>query len=122
MGKYFLIAVIPLFTACSATMETTLRKDTPFAPVNEINGGIISYPNEGRFIDSSRRDAYLQMHEYCKGDYKIIEEGERLGAGAVIPVGNIAVYDQQRKWKIRFECIDHPQALPAAPPSPEPTL
>ena len=86
-------------------MESNLSKNTPYAPVNEINGGIISYPNEGRFVDYSRRDAYKKMHEYCKGDYKILEEGEHLGAGMATPIGGSVIYGEQKIWKIKFECL-----------------
>jgi hypothetical protein len=85
-------------------MERKLSKNTAYAPSNEIHGGVISYPNEGRFTDYSRRDAYKKMYAYCGGEYRIIEEGEHLGGGGAIPIGNIVTYDQQRKWMIKFEC------------------
>jgi len=88
-------------------METTLNKSTPNAPLNEINGGLVSYLNQGAnsVIKARRNDAYKKMHDQCKGNYNIVEEGEHLGAGAVVPIGNVAFYGKQQEWKIKFECV-----------------
>lgn len=87
-------------------MESHLSKDTPYAPTNEINGGVVSYLNQGAksVIDSRRKDAYKKMHDSCKGPYKIIEEGEHLTEGLAMPVGNSTMYGQVQEWKIKFEC------------------
>lgn len=107
MKKLFILISIPLLTSCSATMETRLSKSTPNAPVNEINGGIVSYLNQGgtSVIRARRNNAYKKMHDSCNGDYKILEEGERIGAGIATPIGNSVIYDNERHWNIRFECM-----------------
>lgn len=107
MKKLLILLAIPFLSGCSATIETTLRKDTPYAPINEINGGIASYLNQGGddIIAARRRDAYKKMHKSCNGDYKIITEGEQLGEGIATHIGPSVIYGQDRYWKIKFECV-----------------
>lgn len=107
MKKLLVFLIFPLLTGCSATMESHLSKNTPYAPVNEINGGIVSYLNQGaQFVkDSRRKDAYKKMHDACQGDYKILSEGESAEEGIATPIGNSVLYGQDRYWKIKFECV-----------------
>lgn len=88
-------------------METTLSKKTPYAPVNEINGGTVSYLKEGwdSAIKARRNNAYKKMHDFCKGDYKILQDGEQLGDGTAFPVGDTVIYGQERRQQIKFECV-----------------
>lgn len=102
-----LILLIPFIIGCQATMESTYNKNNKNAPINEINGGIVSYLNQGanNVISKRRSDAYKKMHDYCRGPYQILTEGEFLGEGIATPVGDSVMYGQVRHWKIRFECI-----------------
>lgn len=88
-------------------MESRLSKSTPNAPVNEINGGIVSYLNQGYSfaIKKRRENAYAKMHDSCNGDYKIVQEGENLEEGIATNIGNSTIYGQTRYWKIKFECV-----------------
>ncbi len=108
MNKFLFLIAFPLLAGCSATMETRLSKSSPNAPVNEINGGVVSYLNQGYSgaIASRRNDAYKKMHDACNGDYKIVQEGEHLGDGLAMPIGQDALYSQERRIQIKFECVD----------------
>lgn len=92
---------------CSATMETSLSKSTPNAPINEIDGGVVSYLNQGSsfVIRTRRKNAYEKMTHYCNGPYKILQEGDSTGAGIATAFGNSVIYDQEHDWKIKFECV-----------------
>lgn len=107
MGFKYLIVLFPLLTGCSATMETTLNKSTPNAPTNEINGGVVSYLNDGYLsIKQKRReDAYRQMHEQCNGPYQILEEAERSENGSATPIGGMMFYGEEHHRYIRFACV-----------------
>lgn len=88
-------------------METTLNKSTPNAPVNEINGGVVSYLNQGAksIIEARRKDAYKKMHNACSGNYRILQEGEHVGDGMATPIGDTIFYGQERRIQIKFECV-----------------
>jgi hypothetical protein len=121
MNKWFALLLFS-FSACSAHMGTPLSKSTPYAPINEINGGTMSYLNQGveSVITKRRQNAYKKMHDYCRGDYRIIEEGERVGDAIISPIGNTLFVGTNRHWKIKFECVHQDQKLPIPPPSPDP--
>jgi hypothetical protein len=103
-----LTVLLIFLTGCSATIETKLSKTDPNAPVNEINGGVVSYLNQGgnSVIESRRKDAYKKMHDYCGGAYKIVQENVNpSGAGVATPIGNSVFYGTDQYMKIRFECV-----------------
>jgi len=89
-------------------MEQTFRKDTPYAPTNEVNGGIVSYNTDWNpdIVKKSRQVAYKKMYDYCKGPYSIVEEGQVLGSAITTPLGDGALTTKETNWKIRFQC-DH---------------
>jgi hypothetical protein len=95
-------------------MKSTLSKSTPYAPINEINGGVVTYLNQGaNYVVKKRRDnAYKKMHEHCKGDYRIVSENSGSKDGVIAPAGEGYVYGGSEYVSIKFECI---QAT--APPS-----
>lgn len=104
-----------LFVGCSASLQTTTKKSTPYAPVNEVHGGTASYLDEGyKFVRVKRReDAYKKMHDYCQGPYKIVNEGVPAdNDGTAVPIGGVLFYGGQRHVEIKFECVE------STPPDP----
>jgi hypothetical protein len=104
------LVVFALFlTGCGASMVST-RGDSKsaYAPTNESaqRGGTIKYLNQGASsVKKDRReDAYKQMHDFCRGAYKITSEGPRSEGGDVIPVGGVSFYEDSQYWYMNFEC------------------
>jgi len=97
-----------LLSGCTATMQTTTRQSTPYAPTNEIRGGTVSYLDEGAdFMRTRRReDAYKKMHDYCGGDYRIVSEGTRTDSGSAMPIGGIVYENVEKTVLIKFACAD----------------
>jgi hypothetical protein len=110
MGMKWTIALgcLFLFGCSTASLDTRFSKGSPNAPINEINGGIVSYLNQGAksVIQDRRQDAYRKMHDACQGPYKILQEGEQLGEGMATPIGDSVIYTQERRWQIKFECAE----------------
>lgn len=106
MKPIFLITILA-FVGCSASMDSRLNKQSAYAPVNEINGGAVSYLNQGyQFaIDSRRKDAYKKMHDSCNGPYKIVQENETSGDTTAFPIGGMIYAGQEHRIVIRFECV-----------------
>lgn len=100
----YLALVALLMTGCSASMVQT-RTGGPHAPVNERTGGIIKYLYMGSktVIEKRRQDAYRQMHEHCRGAYRITVEGEKAGTTVNLdPI--LGQMSQDNYWVIDFEC------------------
>lgn len=104
--KYYLLALL-LMTGCSASLRTTTKQGTAYAPVNEVKGGEVTYSDQGyKFVREKRRqDAYKKMHDYCGGPYKITNEGSSESASAGVPSAVGMVYSKERTINIKFECV-----------------
>lgn len=111
-GSPLLLPLLAVFvTACTADMVVAPGgpSHSAYAPINEAKRpGIIKYLNEGAQAvrDARREDAYKQMHSACGGTYRILREGTRSDGGAVVPLGNIAVYGETQYVYIEFECVE----------------
>lgn len=114
----YLIVLAATLAGCRASMVVSPGRSSTsaYAPVNEAKRpGIIKYLNEGvQAVRTARREnAYQQMYEACGGAYRITQEGSHAEGGAVIPVGNMAIYDESQYLYIAFECVDKIAGAPA---------
>lgn len=107
MKKLTILLIVPFLSSCSATMESSLSKNSPYAPVNEINGGTVSYLNDGYLSikEKRREDAYKKMHERCNGPYRIVSEEDRSENMNAAPIGAITYIGVEHHRYIHFECV-----------------
>ena len=107
---YLLIITISFLFGCSASsvVKPGNSQHSKYAPQNESDRtGVIKYLNQGAtFVRNSRReDAYKQMHSECGGRYNIVNEGIRAEGGAIIPIGNSAIYADSQYVYIEYKCL-----------------
>ncbi|WP_434676243.1 hypothetical protein [Pseudomonas sp. D3-10] len=101
------IAVSGLFGCMSADMVSSPSTSSGYAPINEgSRSGVVKYLNDGApYVRKQRRqDAYKQMHEACKGNYRIDAEGANAEGGSVINIGTSSFWAQSNYWYIQFSC------------------
>jgi hypothetical protein len=100
-----------LLQGCAATMVSNpgSAENVQYAPVNESErSGMVKYLNQGAdFVIKGRRaDAYKQMHEACKGSYKIDSEGPQSnGSVTAVAAPGVAFTESNQYWYIRFSCV-----------------
>lgn len=104
-----IVIVFSVLTGCmSAQMVSAPNSGSAYAPVNESSRvGIVKYLNDGAdFVRKQRReDAYKQMHEACRGPYRIDAEGSNAEGGVVMNSGSASFWAQSNYWYIQFSCI-----------------
>src|SRR5262245_14776598 len=101
-----ILVATSILAGCSATMVTTTDPGNKYAPVNEASGGTIKDLAQGAdsVIKSRRNNAYKQMHDHCRGPYRIAAEKVKSGDGAAVPVGGTVVYGSNDYIYIDFVC------------------
>jgi hypothetical protein len=96
-------------SSCAGSAElVTTRGDLPDASPNGKRGGIVNYADDGSAWARKRRraDAFKKMAAYCAGDYRVINEGQALGATMMIPAEGMPVASSANRWVLNFECSE----------------
>ncbi len=104
------VGILLCLAGCSASMVNPPGGgNSRYAPVNELDRpGLVRYLNQGATSVRERRreNAYKQMAEACRGEYRIDAEGPRTEGGMVMQVDpETAISTPTQYWYIQFSCV-----------------
>jgi hypothetical protein len=104
-----LLILTVVLNGCAAEMMETHGDKVTLLKVGDYKsgkGGVVRYLNTGltSWKNARRSDAEKQMERFCKGPYKIVEEGPRSKFGSSMPTESHATLEVDQYTYIRYEC------------------
>lgn len=107
MNKINLIFLL-IFWGCSSVYHVVIPIRPRHAPDDYEPIGVVKYLNDGSDSNKmyNRNSAFKKMYDACADDYKIIEEGERLGNSTTTYFSFSDSTSSEKYWYITYKCTE----------------